>query len=284
MGTLSSQDESATPDRILGFLNREQRVWLTRLMMSVRDGYGKDTAVYALAAGATSFRIPTKAVGAKIDRLEVTDGNGGWKELTKTTNENAEEDAAHGNAAAWFFLDNSIVFTGPISSATSVRVTFMRRRNKIVDSQYAREVSTFSTGSKTITLAGSESPDLFLTTATSYDVIQGNPHFDLLGASMSATRSGQVLTFTDDLPDDLAAGDYVSIAGETPIAMVPVELQDVLCYRALFCYLRSMGDPKAQQAKEDLEEMKNDALAILAPRAEGHNDFIINYDAPGWKG
>ncbi len=281
IGMLSSQDESATTPRLLGHLNRERRVWLAKLMMSVREGYNKTAEEVDVESGATRVRIPSAAVGAKIDKLEVSNGSGGWAKLNETSARTQGDSADSASDGQWYFLDNHVYFVSALASASTVRFTYVRRSNRIVDADDTREVSTF--GATTVTLAGSDVPADFLTTATTYDIIQGTPHFDVIATGVSATRSGQVLTFASGvLPDELVAGDYVAISGETPIVQAPVELQDVLCYRAVFQYLRSIGDQKAELVKQDLMEMEQAAISILTPRAEGHDRFVINYNAPGW--
>lgn len=281
MGMLSSQDQTATTARLLGFLNREQRVWLTKVMMSVREAYRMSTATIAVVSGTTSYRIPSRAVGAKVHLIEIDDGSGGFRTLNPLASEKVRENAYMGGAGDYYFLDNSIVLASTPTANSTLRVTYPRRLNTVVDAAEAAEVASFSANAKTITLATTPPPD-FAPGATSYDIVQGSPHFDTLAASESATCAGSVLTFTNALPADLAVGDYVALAGETPICQAPVELQDVLVWRTVFVYLRAMGDPKAEALKEDLKEMLDSALAILSPRAEGSPKVLINFNAPGW--
>jgi hypothetical protein len=91
-----------------------------------------------------------------------------------------------------------------------------------------------------------------------------------------------VLTFTNALPDGLVVGDYVALAGQTPICQAPLELHDILAFRACVKHLTSRGDPKLAGMIEDLKAMRDDALSLLQPRVQGSAKVLINPNAPGW--
>jgi hypothetical protein len=90
------------------------------------------------------------------------------------------------------------------------------------------------------------------------------------------------MTFTADLPDELAVGDYVALAGETPIVNAPVEAQDLLLARATYVYLLARGDAKAMAAREYLADVEARALPLIKPRTEGNEEVILNFHGVGW--
>ncbi len=280
MGVIPSAESGLTA-RLLGFMNREQRVYLTRLMLSVREAYRVATVDVTLTA-ATSYRIPSRAVGAKLKLVQYVDGNGASRPLNPVGDAQVYEDQIAGGPGEFSLRDNSIVFVTAPSTGT-MRLHYFRRLSKLVTADSAMEVTAINTGAKTVTGVIGTGPALtnFTSTAT-YDLIQGRPHFDVLGADLAATISGSTLTFAAALPSDLVVGDFVSLAGESPICQAPLELQDVLAQRALVSYLESQGDPKAAAAGKTLERMRDDALAILSPRIEDQPVILQNYNAPGW--
>lgn len=75
----------------------------------------------------------------------------------------------------------------------------------------------------------------------------------------------------------------MALATETPICNAPLELQDVLVYRAVAVHLQSRGDPKWQAAKALLDEAKDNALSLIQPRSQDEAKALINYNAPGWQ-
>lgn len=275
--------ESGLTARLFGFMNREQRVYLTRLLLSVRESYRVATVDVTLVAGTTSYPIPSRAVGAKLKLVELLDAQGSpTRPLNPIDSSQVYESGLRGGPGDFKLQDNSIVFLASPTGGT-MRLHYFRRLSRLVSADSAMEITSFSAGAKTVTGTIGTGPALSNFTSTAhYDLIRGAPHFDVLGADLSATISGSTLTFATALPSDLAVGDFVALAGQSPICNAPLELHDVLAQRALVSYLESQGDPKAQVAGKTLDRMREDALAILSPRVEDTPTKLINYNGPGW--
>lgn len=284
-GMLAGADESAQTARLRAIMNREQRVYLTKLMLSVREEYRTATVDVTLATSQTEVPIPSRAVGAKLKLVELVDSGGARSPLTPISNASQPADALAGGHGGYYLRDNTIVLVSAQVNGTTLRLHYPRRLNKIVAEEEASEITAINTSTKVVTLDVSPNakPSGFLTTAT-FDLIKGTPHFDLLGSDLAISATdATTMTFVDTLPDDLDVGDYVSLAGETPICQAPVELQDVLVQRALVKYLESQGDPRITVAKAALDELRADALSLISPRVEDQPKPLINYDAPGWR-
>lgn len=278
---LPPSDEQATTVRMFAFMNREQRVYMTRLLMQAREGYLLGSADIAIELGQLSYRIPTRAVGATIHKLFLLDAQGGEAEMTPVDPARKVEFRDVGGANGYTIESNSIILLATPGSVGTLRVSYARRANKIVPSDEAGEIQSINTGTGAVTLV--DAPDDWSGTQ-SYDFIQGNPHFDTLASDKSASLVGNVLTFAAaDLPDDLAVGDYIALKGETPIIQLPLECHDLLAQRACVKVLEAKRDPGLKAAKEMLDEMREDVLAIIKPRKEGEDDVLIDYDGPGWR-
>lgn len=273
-------DESASSARLLGVLNRQQRTWLTKLMLSVREDYQLASVDVDLTAGQTVVPVPSRAVGAALKLVSFLD-NGIPVPLNPINSEQVHANSVLGGAGDYSMQGNNLVLSSSAAAGSTLRIQYFRRMNEMVDESEAGEVASFSSGAKTITLAGTV-PTLFDTASTTYDIVRGTPHFDTLSASVVATRAGQVLTFTDALPADLAIGDWVALEGQTPICQAPLELHDVLAFKGCQAYLRARGDPKAAAMQTEIDEMRADALSLLAPRVQGSAHVFINPNAPGW--
>lgn len=278
-GMLPPADESAPSSRIRAIMNREQRVYLMRLLLSVREEYRVAVVDVPLVAGQSSYRIPSRAVGAKLKLVEVVPTTGAAATLNPVGQAQSVADGLAGGGGSYYLRDNSIVLLST-SLTGSLRLHYFRRLNKLVAASAAAEVASFSAGGKTITVT--TPPGTFTSSAT-YDIIQGTPHFDLLAFDEPASVAGSVLTFASSLPGDLAVGDYLALSGESPLCMAPLELHDVLVQRALVKYLAGQGDKaNLATAKEDLKELRDDALSLLCPRVQDSPVVLKNYDAPGW--
>ena len=94
--------------------------------------------------------------------------------------------------------------------------------------------------------------------------------------------SGAVITFTS-LPEDLEIGDWVALAGETPIPQIPIEFHAVLAQMVAVKCLEALGDDKVAQAGQKLMLMKDNAFAQIADRVDGQpkkvytNSSLIKY-------
>jgi len=267
-GMLPPADESAQTTRLLGFVNREQHLYLMRLLLSVREGYRYASVDIPIVSGTDTYRVPSRAVGASLKLVNTVDASGGLVE---------QRPSAHYN-----IRDNSLVFVESPAASGTLRLTYLRRFNKVVPATSAAEITAINTATRAVTVLGIPTTSVF-TSSVLYDFIQGTPHFDTLGADLSATVAGSVLTFATALPTSLAVGDFVALAGETPICQAPVELHDVLMQAALVSYLESQGDAqRAAVAEKKREQMRADALSLLSPRVQDSAEVLINYNAPGW--
>lgn len=278
-GMIPPAAETGLASRLLGFMNREQRVYLTKLLMKAREEYLTFSVDTTVVSTQTRYPINTRAIGAKLKIVEaVGSGSSTPIPLNPVPREDVFNNVVNAARGDYYIENNSIVLITPLSTGT-LRMVFFRRMNKIVDAAEAGEVASFSVGAKTITLA--TLPVLFSSTQR-YDVVQGKPHFDTIFTDQTATLAASTLTFTNSLPSDLVVGDFVSLAGETPICQAPLEMHDVLVQRSVVKYLEAIGDPKVSVAKGMLDELAIDALSLITPRVEGSPQVLINYNAPGW--
>ncbi len=273
LGGLPAGDETSDTTRLLGHMNREQRVFLTKLMLSVREEYRVARVDVDLTPGTRTYRIPSRAIGAKLQALYLVDDGGGERLI------HPRSPTALDKPGDYYLQDNQVVLVQSPSAGT-LRFAYFRRLNQLVSAEEAGEISELDEDAGTVTLESV--PSAFEATGT-YDFIQSTPHFDTLAQDQSATLAGDVLTFADELPAELQVGDYVALKGETPVCQAPLELHDVLVYRTLMMVLTARGDPKAAAAKALLDELRTDAMSLLEPRVEDSPKPLVNLYGPGWR-
>lgn len=282
-------DQTFTMARLLGIANREVRTYITKLLLSCRESYLETFQDVALVAGQDHYLIPTTAVAAALKQVATLNSSGTPVPLNKIPSERRFDYVNSGGIDAYCLEGNSIVIVpapaAPISSPGSIRFYFFRRLNRIVADTDCALVTGIAGAAITValptTIAGVLGAGGFTGTNV-FDFISGTPHFDVTAAGLTATLAGSILTFTTAPPAALAVGDYIALTGTTPIANVPVEVQDLLAQRAVTKALEAQGDPKWQAAKTILDEMRVDILSLLAPRVQGASTLLINYNAPGW--
>lgn len=278
-GMLPTSDESYSTARLIAAMNREQRLYLSRLLVELGEGYQQTTSETTIVAGTTRYRIPTRAIVAGLTLVEIVGSDGSTVPLHEVPRARAFDENLIGVGADYYIEGYELVFLATPTAGGTLRFTYARRLNRIVSTEEVGEITAINTGTKAVTVDAAPSG---FTSSVLYDLVQGQPHFDTLGASLAATVAGNILTFTDELPAELAVGDFVALAGETPVCQAPLELHDVLVQKAAVKVLKAKGDPKAGMAEADLAQMRDDAISLLKRRVKGQPELIQNFNAPGW--
>lgn len=244
------------------------------LILKVREGYYSFDKDYTLNASG-QYSIPTRAVGGKVDTVALVDGTRRL-DLVRYF-ENELYDTSLSPESQGFYIKRSKIITLPKvpNGYPTLRVGYMLRPAKIIATTDAAQITGIDTGTKTVTL--SSIPSNF-STSLIYDIVQAEPHFDTLGIDLVATQvTSTTITFSDSLPDDLVVGDWVSIAGTTPVIQVPVELQPLLEQYVANTCLKSQTDLEAYKAGVlDAKTMRDDVLSLITPRAQGEGKKLVN--------
>jgi hypothetical protein len=283
-GMLPANESSANSAKLLLMMNREQRGYLTKLLLSVREQYLLDTLSIPIVAGVTAYALPRRAVVSGVKQVESIDSAGNPVLLTPWPDERQDERMLYGGPGKYYLAGNTLQLLqfAPGTIAT-LKVTYYRRLSDLVLQTSAGAVSAINTGAQTVTV--SSVPAGWVAGATLYDFTQSLPQYDVLGSDRSATLAGSTLTFSVALPSSptaLAVGDFVTLAQQSCVCQAPLELHDVLVMRTCYAWLRAKGDPKAAVALEALKEMEEAAISLLAPRIEAPNKALVNFNSPGW--
>jgi hypothetical protein len=274
-------DEDTNTAMLVDFLNREQRTYLTSFLVGVHENFLAATYDIALVSGQREYRIPSASIAAGLKLVEKLDSQGlNPIPLFPVAQEDVFEAARRRGPGDYWLKGNTIVFVEtPDATSGTVRLTYFKRLNTVVESADAGQVTAINTGTNAVTVA--TVPADWVSGATDYDFVQGTPHFEVLDTG-SATLSGSVLTFSASLPDDLAVGDFVALEGKTPIVNAPLELHDLLVARATYVYLLARGDPKAAAALAYLDDLEERVKTLISPRQQSQSNVILNMHGVGW--
>lgn len=87
----------------------------------------------------------------------------------------------------------------------------------------------------------------------------------------------KVVSFPKTLISDVSVNDFLSIAEESIVPNVPVELHPVLAQRVVVAYMEAMGDEQGKQSAErKLKDMETNVMTLLDNRVEAANVKIKN--------
>ncbi len=260
-------------------MTEEVQTTIMELLISVDEEFG--VATYDVTTtSATEYDVPSRAIPALRDVLLSTDGTS-FTPLDRITPEREFRYGTSGTTSGYKFEANKIVLVPASTAGNTLRFKYFYTPNRLVEASACGEVLTINTGTKTITLTATK-PTTFTTTAT-YDIINANPGFESRAIDQTVTSaSGSTLIFTEALPDGLAVGDFVCLAGESPIPQCPYAVYPLLAQAVALVVHQAMRSPALPRAEASYEKARTRALTLLTPRSKGSSQVVINYNAPGW--
>lgn len=209
-----------------------------------------------------SYRIPARAIGAKLRDVQVIDAGGNILAPQKLF----EEDRP-GNPTGYYLTRNSVSLSSDYTTGT-LRMKYFARPNELVLPTACSQIASIDTVNKQVTVTSLPST---MTTGVLCDFVQSENPYDLLDYDNAIVGvSGTTVTMTS-LPDGLAIGDYLCLAKQSPVPMVPDEMHPVLVQSALVAALASKKDKNAEFESKVLERVKQDAIRMLDPRVENNS-------------
>lgn len=246
---------------------------LPGLAQKLEQYYAYDVEESVNATGV--YEIPSRAVGGALLNVALLDGTSRHDVSWISEDQLDRTDESLTGKPGCYIKRNQLILVPPTSHGyDTLRKTILIRPNSLIQTSSAAQITAINTGTGTLTFASL--PSTF-TTARSYDFIQQNPHFDHVEIDKSATTITSTTMVFASLSSRLAVGDWVAIAGQSPIVQVPVELQVLLRYKAAQSCLMSQGDTEHYKTiTKDIELMEKGLTSIFTPRIKQEGKKIIN--------
>lgn len=272
--TYPTNQEQLEDDDLLAFADEEIVSTILPVITSLRQEYLVVNKTIDLVSGTSHYRIPQRGLGRTIRDVIFVDASGVRTSLPLIAREKAHTyqptSSTTGTPQA-FYLENDyiVIVPTPNNSAEDILVPYPLRPSKLVKLAEVGVVDSFNlvAGTVVITVALSS-----IATSTPVDIVSytsGNiiKTMDITPTNVSSTT----ITFTAaDLPSDLAAGDYICLAGESPVVPVPEEALVALSRAVQNRVLESIGDIEMwNMGKTILKDRLDDLRALLTPRVEG---------------
>lgn len=273
IGSFPTTDSLFSNANYLSILTREQLTTIVPLLNKVNEEYFITEKDYAVTANQTSYRIPARAVGSQLRDVQLVSSGGDVTGLVRLYEDNRESTS---DGQQGYYIKGNNILLSPTPTTTTgdaLRLIYMRRPSTFVLPTACAEIASIDTGNNQVVVSSLPST---MTTSTLVDFIQAESPYDLL--SMDAVISGvsgTTVTFSS-LPTDLAVGDYLCLAGETCVPMIPEELVDVLVQSALCTCLSSKKDKSVELELQKLEQLKTTFIDMLTPRVKSDDKKIVN--------
>lgn len=285
-GAIPSDTATYTDDVIIDVLNEEIDTGLLSSILSVSEEYLVNYADVPIVSGTTKYKIPYRAVGNKLRDVFLVDTAGNVYECTRISLEdisgyqgNQISDYSHLNQ---FYVENDgiIIRNTQLSNFAAVRFYYYLRPSRLVKESAACQITAIDTNTGVISVSNlpttfSSLPQIdFVANKTPNKIIS----FDKAITAVSISTNPKTITLSPSLiPSDLAVGDWICKAEETPIPNIPTEWQPVLAQRAAVYLMESMGDTEGlNNAKAKLEKIERSVMELTDNRVEGAPQKILN--------
>lgn len=264
---------------VLEMGNEALNRYLIPSILSAREEYFVTYKDYTIVSSQAAYIIPYRAVGASVRDVQLLDSAGNVNPIERISVDRLSEFTSGSGSPCYFYIrgDKLVLLPVPSSAYGSLRVYYSIRPGDLVETTSASVISTINTTTNTITVT--TIPSTWIT-GNSFDLVshQGSQLYLDSGIDLTSTLiSGTSITLPS-LPSDLAVGDYITLAGNSPLIQLPPDCRPILAGLVAAEMLISMNQPSGQQllnkAMKDLENIQK----ILTPRSIGTPELIV----PDW--
>lgn len=278
-GMIPTSQSTFTDARFLELINREIQTVIVPSIKEVREEYFVSFVDITIIAGQKKYDVPSRAIGSSLRDVLIVNSAG--EELRSLPLLDPDQLTSPfnnfiGETREGFHLEsNKVVLTEDPNTGEKLRLKFYQRPNQLVETTSCSQITSIDNATD-VTISGTTS----LTTGNIVDVIKDQPHFSSLAIDQTITVAGSTITFTA-VPTDTAVGDWICLAGESPVPQLPLEYHDVLAQSVIVKVLEALGDfPGMQAAEAKLQQIQDNALSLITPRVDGEPKKIVNRWSP----
>lgn len=266
-GNLPPADLRFSSAKLLAAASIELRDVILGMMVNSQTDRAVHVATITLVPGQAEYRLPARAAAGRWQSVALNVPNVGYVTLNQVRPEDyyRQSPTLTGQPTAFFVRDYRVVLVPTPNVALTLRLPYYQRPATLSAASAAGIISAISGNAVTLTTT----PPAGFTSTAIYDVVRGSPGFESLAVDRTATVAGSTLTFAAALPSDVVVGDYVTLAGQAPVAQCPVEVRGLLAVRAARRALKAVNEgQQASMLDADVAELTAVAGALLAPRAD----------------
>lgn len=259
-------------------LSEEMQSMVVPVIMAEHQDYFVHTKDYTIDGSTKEFRIPDRAIGGKLRDVGFYNSSSNTLDLRPRL---SIEDLGNrrGNfvqdLGGYYLQDNMIIFDkAPSNTSDVLRVYYYRRPSNLVQLSESGKITNID--GKIVTF---NTVQTAWTTSNTFDFIRSKGMFQSLGDNLTVNDkpSDSSLTFVDDLPTDLAVGDYVALAGKSPIAQIPYESHHVLAQLGAIKVNEALGDLQGMQmADAKYKQLLDNMIKTINTRVDGSPKKVTN--------
>lgn len=270
----------------LRFATEEIQVGLLPILLGIREEFYVTEYDQSVVKDQELYPIPERAIGRALRDLLFSSASpigprSDLQSLPRLEPDLLPLQRGSGRSSKDYmaFLRGDKVGLSPAPSVTrgTLRMMYHRRPSGLVEVAAASKIVSIDSATS-VTVASVPST---IDASSVVDIVCATGGFRSKGDDLTlASVTAPTITFSSNLPSDLAVGDYISLSGSSPIPQIPLEMQPVLAQRVAVKCLEGLGDVNGVQvAQAKLNEMEKAALTLLTPRIRGEAKkiYAVNY-------
>lgn len=281
--TLPDAQNLYSDDDLIEFMGDELSSTIVPLIHSVQQEYWVYVSDVTLVQNKTDYKIPIRGCANGLRLVTMLDVSGNEinypllrPEMTASAY-NWLSPYSTSTLYGFYMQDDHIVMfpnsvvTNPVNR---IRFRFERQPNQLCLTTDAAHVTLITGNVITVDNIPSD-----WTTSTTFDWINGQIAFQSKGDDLTITAIDTLaLTITfNAAPSDAAIGDWVSVAGTSPIPQIPYQMFPYLAQIVSNLCMAGLADTEPyQDGKRKETQMKDDLLKLMQPRDMGNVQTIVN--------
>lgn len=264
-------------DTVINLCNQETIKRIRPIVSDLQAEFFVVNKTVALALGTQKIRLPKRAAARGLRDLYLLVGTTRYP-LDQMTRESSilAETTDQGVPTGFYFDADTITLNCPVSVACTLVLLLEASPGQLVLSSSVTTVTSVDFTSGVVTVAGTPSG---YGGTVEYDFVEqlGFGNAALAIGVTPLTVVGTTYTFTaSELPTTLRVGDYLTLAGRTPVPNMPDEAVVALIHAVSCRIFKMRGDTQMLGAEQ--AELTNSIIYLeraLADRAEGARTTIV---------
>lgn len=277
--TIPSRQSLLTNEDILAFADDIISSRIVPVVESSNQEFFIRLVDVPLVASQSIYSIPYRAVGRALRELKMQDSNNNIRNVALIQLEDAQLFTQSSLTLGFYFYGDKIHLVPDVPSSLTqdqtLKLWYRLPPSNLIEVSDAALVTGVSGDDVTVSVV----PDAIVNGAV-IDFIQGRSGSTIYEIDQTITNvNGTTISFgAGVVPDDLTAGDYISIAQTSPVInFIPNECYSLIESLTAYRVLTSIGDFEgANVLKEDISSEEKNVKMLLEPRIDGEPTIIIN--------
>lgn len=269
---------------VLAFTDSVIQSELIPLIESTNQDFFVQRIEIPLVAGQSAYPVPYRSVGRALREIKIVDtvGGGNFRNIPLVSIEHSDMYFSWNTVVGFHFEGDDIRLVPDVpdslsSNPPTLVVWYRLPPNKLVPLTSVAPVVSIADNVVTVS-----SVPTGISAGTRVDFCQAQSGSAIYSYDVEVTATdATTITFasSEDIPSELSAGDYISVAGESYVLnWIPNEayplVETLTCRRAL----QAISDYEGLKILEaDAERERTNLKMILEPRINGESTIIVNY-------